>query len=346
MSIARQALAEPPKLRGYEFTAKEIGEAAARKSPLIVFLAYNESCNLACPFCFTEGGKRSSEELGEAGKSAKLLNLPELRDLIRQSAELGAKSICIYGEGEPLLDKELLFELLAEIRNRGMSPVVFTNGTLIGKETAQRLFSSGASVVGKLYSLGPGKNEDLTGNRRIYDYAEISGETAPAYIQRLLDAGFGNSGRLALQSVVNRLNLEELPRMWEWERKLGIMPYMDFLYAPHELDIEEAERAEIRRRIWKLDRRLGFGYPLEPSPKLGHRSCDTRPALFISANGFARLCAATYVFVGDARKEPLKRLMEKKLAKERELERCEACSLFCKCYEWNKRREGDLHEHG
>lgn len=305
----------PPRLRGYEFSGNKIEKAWKERKLLLLLLAYNENCNLTCPFCFTEHGTKARLELKKQGIDAELLTPDELEGLIDQGKELGVESVCFYGEGEPLLDKDLFFRLVDYCNKGNITPVVFTNGTLVDEGIAKKLFENKVSVVGKLYSLNPKVNEYLTGNKGIYKYVNHNSAKVPSHVKFLLETGLANTNRFALHTVVTSENYSEIPDIWRWEREHGIIPYADFLYLPgrvaEKLDVSKGEREKMCREIWKLDKGLGYHYPFQTGPNLGNRTCDTRATLVIGAHGIARLCSATYVFVGDVRNEPLKDILKK-----------------------------------
>jgi len=304
-----------PKLKGYEFSENRIEKARNKENLLLLLLAYNENCNLECPFCFTGHGTKARSELEKQGISAELLTPDELEGLIDQGKKLGIESVCFYGEGEPLLNKDLFFRLVDHCNKENITPVVFTNGTLVDIEIAKKLFDNNVSVVGKLYSLNSKVNEYLTGNKGIYKYITYDSVKVSSHIKFLLEVGFANTDRFALDTVVTSKNYSEIPCIWQWERENGIIPYADFLYLPGrnstKLDVSKEEREELCKKIWELDKKLGYHYPLQIGPKLGNRKCDARATLVIGAHGIARLCAATYVFVGNVRDEPLKSILKR-----------------------------------
>jgi len=327
----------PPKLRGYEFSENKIEEAKKNEKLLLLLLAYNENCNLKCPFCFTKQGKKARLELKKLGIDAELLTQDELEVLIDQGKKLGVESVCFYGEGEPLLNKNLFFRLVDRCNKEDITPVVFTNGTLVDREIAKKLFDNNVSVVGKLYSLNPKVNEYLTGNKGIYKYVTYDSVKVPSHIKFLLETGFADTDRFALHTVVTSKNYSEIPDIWQWERGHNIIPYADFLYLPsrvtEELDVSKEEREKLCREIWKLDKSLGYRYPFQTGPNLGNRACDTRTTLVIGAHGITRLCSATYVFIGDVRNEPLKDILKKqeKIKTDKGWS-CDKACVYCDAY--------------
>ncbi|MFC2174696.1 radical SAM protein [archaeon] len=331
---------DAPVLKGYMFSKEDIDLAVREQHLLMLLLAFNTECNLACPFCFTSQGKKSAVELAGKGIGAQLVDLALLKQLIDQGGELGVKSVCIWGEGEPMLDKKTVFELVDYANSKGMTPVVFTNGTFVDEHTAKQLFEKNVSVVGKLYSFDPAVNEELTGGKRRYSYVEFAGRKVPSHIMALLEAGFAGTNRFALHTVVTTKNIGELSTVWRWEREQGIIPFMDFLYMPNpSLDLGVEERVKLQKQIWELDKGLGFDYGLTIGPALGPRKCDTRASLFVGAHGIARVCGATYRFLGDTRTTPLKQIIQRKQEVDAGLCRgTEKGCVFCDCYLYNQEK--------
>lgn len=343
----KETLKKIPEVEGLRYSKEEIDYAVEKRKLLVLYIAYNTRCNLACPFCSTERGEREGKELAQKGLEAPLLNFQEIKKLIMDGARMGANAVCFYGEGEPLLDKELFFRAVERIREHGMTPVLYTNGTLIDCQTAKRLFESKVSIVAKLYSLKSGVNELLTGEKHIYRYAKQGGACVPSYIKHLLEAGYKGTNRFALHTVVIKKNYPEIEEIWKWEREQGIIPHMDFLYAPMDLDISKEQREMLSKKIWELDKELGYDYEFSTGSRLGHGKCDMRATLFIGPRGFGRVCFATYRFLGNAREAPLSRIYGQKLAADKNLNRyCDQNCVYCDCYKFNKHLEsiGKYHE--
>jgi radical SAM protein with 4Fe4S-binding SPASM domain len=87
-----------------------------------VYLHLTDRCNLRCLYCYN----RSHREPG--GPDRELSNT-ELRDLVRQLAEIGAAGAVFTG-GEPLLREDTL-EVARYARQLGLSTTLLTNGTLL-----------------------------------------------------------------------------------------------------------------------------------------------------------------------------------------------------------------------
>lgn len=305
---------EPPKLRGYEYDSDLVDRYVETGKILILYLAYNSKCNLSCAFCFSNGGRRITTSMTRERKSVKGLQPDDFENLVDQGAKLGIRSVCFYGEGEPLLkgDMALFFELVEYVNRKHLIPVVFTNGVTITETVAKKLYDNNVSVVGKLYSFDPEVNEILTGYHRIYKYELFNGKEVPSHIPHLMDAGYEGTDRFALFTVVTKHNYQEIGDIWKWERTLGIIPYVDFLYTyRHQKDygISDNEKRNLCKSLHEYDKSLGFDYAFHFGSHAGHRMCNTRIAAVVGANGELRLCPAVDVYVGNVRKASLARLL-------------------------------------
>jgi radical SAM protein with 4Fe4S-binding SPASM domain len=104
--------------------------------PLVVWNVTNR-CNLRCVHCYA--GATGSASEGE-------LSTDEGKRLIDDLADTGCPVILFSG-GEPYL-REDIFELGSYAANRGLRPVVSTNGTLISRKIAIKTRDAGFQYVG------------------------------------------------------------------------------------------------------------------------------------------------------------------------------------------------------
>lgn len=103
---------------------------------MIISWNVTRACNLKCKHCYRDAGKKDSNEL----------NTEEARGLLGEIARAGFKIVILSG-GEPLARADI-YELISCARSFGLVPVLGTNGTLIDKETAQRLKEAGLKRAG------------------------------------------------------------------------------------------------------------------------------------------------------------------------------------------------------
>jgi len=86
-------------------------------------LTYN--CNHNCIGCYDFGA-------GGRISNVKNLDLKTVKNHIDQIYDLGAKSICLTGGGEPLLYKDIT-DIIIYIKNKGLDVSLTTNGSLLNK---------------------------------------------------------------------------------------------------------------------------------------------------------------------------------------------------------------------
>ncbi len=104
--------------------------------PVVVWNS-TRACNLKCKHCYASAtAEPDPEELTTA----------EARRLIDDLAEFRVP-VLLFSGGEPLLRPDV-YELAAYARERGLRPVVSTNGTFITRETAWKLKETGVGYVG------------------------------------------------------------------------------------------------------------------------------------------------------------------------------------------------------
>jgi len=94
-------------------------------------------CNLRCPMC--------PQSTGREKEFLKRLPLEEFRKIIDQAIPLGLKYVTLNGSGEPLLHTELE-EAVAYLTERGLSSLIYTNGTRLTPERFERLCQAGLTV--------------------------------------------------------------------------------------------------------------------------------------------------------------------------------------------------------
>ncbi|MBM4039778.1 MAG: radical SAM protein [Planctomycetes bacterium] len=104
--------------------------------PLVVWNVTHR-CNLRCVHCYLDAGRRASEAE---------LNSEEAIHLINDLAALGVPALLLSG-GEPLLRKDTL-GLAHYASEKGVRPVLSSNGTLITHELAARIRTAGIQYVG------------------------------------------------------------------------------------------------------------------------------------------------------------------------------------------------------
>jgi radical SAM protein with 4Fe4S-binding SPASM domain len=166
-----------------------------------------ERCNLRCAHCYQTGGKTDE------------MSLPEIKEVIEEFSGMLksweeaydislSPSLNITG-GEPFLRQDI-FEVLAEIRGRGIDIYVLTNGILINRESAERLSRLGVRGV-QVSIEGPEEVHELIRGRGSFQ-ASLRG------IRNLLDAGL----KVTINATLSDINAGRFIDMVELASFLGV----------------------------------------------------------------------------------------------------------------------------
>ena len=181
----------------YDFSTREMLDAAAENRLLTCEVEFNRSCNYRCPYCYAAGRYAHASLPAETAES-----------VIRQVAALGARKIVVLG-GEPLLCRELK-QHIRLMNSLGMGAEIFTNASLLDREWADFFYEQGSRVVVKLNSLRPEVQDRLTGVPGSFDKAMRA-------IDLLQQAGFDEQ-RLVASSVICSANEREVVGLWKYLR--------------------------------------------------------------------------------------------------------------------------------
>jgi MoaA/NifB/PqqE/SkfB family radical SAM enzyme len=110
-------------------------------------------CNYRCKKCFMQASSREVKNP---------LTLEEMFGIIRKGKELGAKSVSILGEGEPLLYRNIK-DVISFIDRLGMTPIIATNGMMLTREMADFLHGHNTTIGFSLDTLDARKYRDYCG---------------------------------------------------------------------------------------------------------------------------------------------------------------------------------------
>ncbi|MFB6219719.1 MAG: TIGR04347 family pseudo-SAM/SPASM protein [Halobacteriaceae archaeon] len=138
--------------------------------PVVVWNV-TKQCNLYCEHCYA-----SADTEVAAGE----LTTEEGQALLDDLADYGVP-VVLFSGGEPLVRDDLR-ELVAYAADRGLRPVLSTNGTLITPEKARSLRDAGLAYAGISVDGMPAHNDSFRGQEGAFD-AAVEG------IEACLDAG-------------------------------------------------------------------------------------------------------------------------------------------------------------
>jgi MoaA/NifB/PqqE/SkfB family radical SAM enzyme len=296
--VAQAKYGKPPSLKRV-LSEKEIERVLEGDKLALLSLRVPCPCNLNCRYCY-------------GATQGKGISFGQIKGVIGQAADLGAKCVSIVGEGEPLLyrdGKRDLFSLLDCINKAGAQAIVFTNGALVTPAIAKKLFVKDAVIVAKQNSLNPETQDYFSGTGA---YEKIS-----QGLSNLLEAGFAatNPSRLAIHTVICKQNYAEIPDMWVQWRKQNIVPYVQVLVPPaernrefyRELYVKPEKVRELFHRLLGIDKKeFGFAWDADGTYPIAALGCSVvRAGCGITSTGDVQMCA--YV------EEPLGNIKEKRL---------------------------------
>jgi radical SAM protein with 4Fe4S-binding SPASM domain len=158
--------------------------------PVVVWNTTNR-CNLSCEHCYIRAEDRAyKDELSNA----------EARAFIADVAKMQCP-VLLFSGGEPLVRADM-FELAAFATEKGLRPVLSTNGTLITPEVARKLRDVGMQYVGVSIDGLPDTHDCFRGRKGAF-------EEALAGIRNAAAAGL----RTGVRFTVHAGNAAELPAL-------------------------------------------------------------------------------------------------------------------------------------
>jgi radical SAM protein with 4Fe4S-binding SPASM domain len=108
-------------------TRKEIKEFFGEEPIMAATIRVTKACNLKCPHCYVNAGKKLKDEL----------SLEEIKSVIDQLASLKVFSIFFTG-GEPFLRKDIV-EILKYTDKKGIGIAISTNASVLNKEILEKI---------------------------------------------------------------------------------------------------------------------------------------------------------------------------------------------------------------
>lgn len=197
--------------------------------PLVVWNTTNR-CNLLCEHCYI-----NAEDRDYSGE----LTTEEAISFIEDLGQMQIP-VLLFSGGEPLLRKEL-FDLGRLAADKGLRPVISTNGTLITPEKAKAIKEAGFQYVGVSIDGAEKKHDEFRGVAGAY-------QKAIAGIRNSLEAGV----KAGVRFTVNASNLQDLPAVMEMVERERIPRFCMYhlVYAGRgkemlELDTTHAQKREV-----------------------------------------------------------------------------------------------------
>jgi Fe-coproporphyrin III synthase len=200
------------------------------KKPVVVWNV-TRACNLHCVHCYARADERVHEK--ELSHEESLAVLDDLADF--------GVPVVLFSGGEPLMRPDLV-ELAHYAVGKGMRAVISTNGTLIDKETAERLWDVGLSYVGVSLDGMEAVHDRFRGRKGAF-------REALAGIRNCKQVGL----KVGLRFTLNRMNVEEVPAIFDLLEREDIprVCFYHLVYAGRgsELMDEDLNPEETRRVV-------------------------------------------------------------------------------------------------
>ena len=219
-----------------------------RSEPILkfLFLELTLRCNERCLHCGSSCGDVPSNEMP-------VQVYYDFLDKIKHDFP-NLPMLCITG-GEPLLRKEI-FDIMAYAKKLGFGWGMTSNGTLITKDTARRLYDCGMKTI----------SVSLDGMKKSHDkFRRTPGGFAKAVegIKNLLEYDFQ---AVQITTVVTKKNIGELDEMFELVRKLDVDSWRVINIEPIgralNLDGYTLNAEEYRRMFDFIKEKRRAGYPV------------------------------------------------------------------------------------
>ncbi|MDD4168721.1 MAG: putative heme d1 biosynthesis radical SAM protein NirJ2 [Desulfotomaculaceae bacterium] len=269
---------------------------------MIVSWNTTNNCNMYCRHCYREAGTRLTDEL----------NTAEGLELIDRIDRAGFK-IMIFSGGEPLL-RDDIYTLVAGAKERGLRPVLGSNGTLITGAVAGRLKESGAAAIGiSLDSMDPASHDDFRAAPGAWQ-AAVNGMRA------CQAAGLP----FQIHTTVMDWNLPEIEQLTDFAVECGAVGHHIFFLVPTgravniEADsLQAAQYETLLRRLMRKQAEVGIELKPTCAPQfmriaaqMGIKTRFSKGCLagssycIISPSGIVQPCAYLNIPAGDVRKTP------------------------------------------
>lgn len=310
-----------------EFTEEEIRQAVAAERLLSMEIEFSRVCNFRCSYCYVDAGIECTNELSRE----------EIKNVILQAKELGARKIIILG-GEPSIYPHLV-EMLRFLGQEGLEIEMFTNGSGIDQELAAVLAEERVRIALKLNSRDEKIQDQLAGKKGAWQIINRA-------LAALQAAGYPSKELfLAISTVICRQNIAELPAMWRWLREADIEPYFEVItpqanaLGNNSLNVGPGELKELFVRLSAIDQEK-FGRTWEPQPPLvGNKCMRHQVSCLVTATGDVMPCVGVTIPQGNIRHNRLASILKNSevvnnLKNYRQMIKgpCRSCEKAAECY--------------
>jgi len=310
-----------------EFSEQEIREAVTANRLLSMEIEFSRVCNFSCSYCYVDGSIECTDELSRE----------EIKDVILQAKELGARKIIILG-GEPSIYPHLV-EMLLFLSKEELEVEMFTNGSGIDKDLAAVLAETKVRVALKLNSRDEEIQDQLAGKRGAFRVINRA-------LGVLQEAGYPSRDLfLAISTVICQQNIKELPSIWQWLREENIEPYFEVITPQANalgnswLSVNPEELKELFIQLSAIDQEQ-FGRNWEPQPPLvGNKCMRHQVSCVVTATGDVMPCVGVTIVLDNIRNSRLAYILKNsevinnlKNYRQTIKGECRSCDKAAECY--------------
>lgn len=206
-------------------------------APFQIVWNITKACNFKCIHCYENAGKKADDEL----------TTDEIIEGIDKLSRLGVASIAFSG-GEPTVHSGII-DLIKHASEDGMYVSMATNGFKTAKiERAKEFADAGLLFVQiSLDGLNPETHDNFRGVPNSWNRAVQS-------IKNFLELGVF----VEVSTTVTQENYDEIPRMIDFMRELGVEWFMLYNFIPtgsgsevRDLDLTPKQRNELLKLIYE-----------------------------------------------------------------------------------------------
>ncbi|MEM1589414.1 MAG: radical SAM protein [Candidatus Bathyarchaeia archaeon] len=234
-SKVEKILVDPYARRGIKSVVKTFIHLGIRKpltvyAPFLVVWDFTYRCNLNCKHCYSNASVYAGKEL----------ETKEALKVVDQLADFGVVSLAFSG-GEPLMRKDF-FEVAKHAVNSGLYVSLATNGTLLNKQTVQRLKEIGIHYVEVSVDGSDAKFHDAF--RGVPGAFDLAVQGLKNCVEQDLCA--------SVAVTATKENFKDIPQILELAEKIGAKRFALFNFVPTgrgaemaSQDLSPEEREEI-----------------------------------------------------------------------------------------------------
>ncbi|ACV22199.1 Anaerobic sulfatase-maturating enzyme [Slackia heliotrinireducens] len=191
--------------------AQAYEERTGIKAPKIVAWEITRSCNLACAHC--RAAAHCTPYPGE-------LSLDECKAVMDDIASITDPILILTG-GEPLMRKDI-WEIIDYAHEKGLHPVIGTNGTLIDDETAKKIAEHGIPRVSVSIDFPDAEGQDAFRGEKGAFEGTVEG------IKNLQKHGVG----VQINTTITKMNNLLVDDIHDLAQELGAVAFHPFLLVP------------------------------------------------------------------------------------------------------------------